>query len=109
MTGGGMMYISRLLFHAIPGKTGEVEKELRTLGEMVKSSHDAKCRILHTHFASYGAPDSVFEQEASDIAALERHIGELTRTAEFQRWSNNVSNLLTQSPKRELYIVSETN
>jgi hypothetical protein len=42
------MYISRLLFHAIPGKTGEVEKQLAKLQQMVQSSDRASCRILHT-------------------------------------------------------------
>ena len=56
------MYVSRLTFHTIPGKTGEAETALRKLQEMVSGAGGAKPRILHTHFASLGAPDIVFEQ-----------------------------------------------
>jgi hypothetical protein len=100
------MYVSRLLFHTVPGKTGEVEKELRKLREMVGSAGGANARILHTHFASLGAPDAIFEQEASDLAALEDQIRKLTANDEFQNWSRRMSPLLTQSPKREVYIVA---
>lgn len=100
------MYISRLLFHAIPGKTGEVEKQLAKLQEMVETDDgNARCRILHTHFASPGAADSIFEQEALDVRSLEANMAQLTATSEFQSWSNNMSKLLTRSPRRELYIV----
>ena len=100
------MYISRLLFHAIPGKTGEVEKELAKLQEMVETDDgNTHCRILHTHFASPGAADAIFEQEASDIKQFELKMAQLTATSEFQNWSHNMSKLLTQSPKRELYII----
>jgi hypothetical protein len=60
------MYVSRLLFHTLPGKTGEVEKELGKLREMVAKAGETGTRILHTHFASIGAPDAVFEQGAPD-------------------------------------------
>jgi hypothetical protein len=102
------MYISRLLFHTIPGNTGEVEKQLAKLQQMVISSNRANCRILHTHFASPGAPDSIFEQEAPDLENLERDMAQLTKTSQFQNWSRNMSKLLTQSPKREIYIVKES-
>jgi hypothetical protein len=101
------MYVSRLLFHTVPGKTGEVEKELRKLREMVAAAGGSNARILHTHFASLGAPDAVFEQDASDLATLEGQIGRLTGSNDFQAWSQRMSGLLTQSPKREVYIVSE--
>jgi hypothetical protein len=45
------MYVSRLLFHTIPGKTAEVEKELKTLREMVRAAGGNGTRVLHTHFA----------------------------------------------------------
>jgi hypothetical protein len=102
---GDRMYISRLLFHTIPGKTGELENELNRLREMVASAGGRNSRILHTHFASLGAPDAVFEQEAADLNALETQISKLTGSSEFQNWSRRVSALLTQSPKREIYIV----
>jgi hypothetical protein len=100
------MYVSRLLFHTIPGKTGEVEQELKKLRDMVRSAGGAQGRVLHTHFASLGAPDAVFEQEAPDLSALEEQIGKLTSSGEFQTWSHRMSGLLTQSPKREVYIVA---
>ena len=65
------MYVSRLLFHTIPGKTGEVEKELKKLSEMVRAAGGNGPRVLHTHFASLGAADAVFEQEAPDFQTLE--------------------------------------
>jgi hypothetical protein len=102
-----MMYLSRLLFHTVPGKTGEVEQGLRKLREMVTAAGGSHARILHTHFASLGAPDAVFEQEAADLMALEEQIRKLTSSADFQTWSRGMSALLTQSPKREVYIVAD--
>ncbi|HJU28013.1 MAG TPA: hypothetical protein VJ718_02520 [Candidatus Binataceae bacterium] len=101
------MYVSRLLFHTIPGKTGEVEKELVKLREMVAGAGGSNVRVLHTHFASLGAPDAVFEQDAPDLATLEGQIRRLTGNDEFQAWSRRMSGLLTQSPKREVYIVAD--
>jgi hypothetical protein len=100
------MYVSRLLFHTIPGKTGEVEAELKKLREMVKAAGGDSARILHTHFASLGAADAVFEQQAPDLQTLEKQIHQLTSSADFQNWSKRMSGLLTQSPKREVYIVN---
>ena len=101
------MYVSRLLFHTSPGKTGEVEKELKTLREMVRAAGGNGTRVLHTHFASLGAADAVFEQEAPDLQTLEQQIHQLTSRQDFQNWSHRMSSLLTQSPKREVYIVNE--
>jgi hypothetical protein len=101
------MYVSRLLFHTLPGKTGEVEKELRKLRDMVASAGGTGARILHTHFASLGAPDAVFEQNAPDLQTLEAEIRKLTGSDEFQAWSRRMSSLLNQSPKREVYIVAQ--
>ena len=100
------MYVSRLLFHTIPGKTGEVEQELKKLQQMVTAAGGTGVRILHTHFASLGAPDAIFEQEAADLTTLEQQISKLTSSADFQTWGRRMSGLLTQSPKREVYIVS---
>jgi hypothetical protein len=68
------MYVSRLTFHTIPGKTGEAEAALRKLQEMVSGAGGHKSRILHTHFASLGAPDIVFEQEVDDLASFEAQV-----------------------------------
>jgi hypothetical protein len=101
------MYVSRLLFHTVPGKTREVEQELKKLRDMVSIPGGTHARILHTHFASLGAADAAFEQEATDLATLEEQIQKLTGSAEFQTWSRRTSALLTQSPKREIYIVAD--
>jgi len=101
------MYVSRLLFHTILGKTAEVEKELKTLREMVGAAGGNGTRVLHTHFASLGAADAVFEQEAPDLQTLEQQIHQLTSRQDFQNWSHRMSSLLTQSPKREVYIVNK--
>jgi hypothetical protein len=101
------MYVSRLLFHTVPGKTREVENELKKLREMVRAAGGKAARVLHTHFASLGAADAVFEQEAPDLQTLEQQINQLTSSQDFQNWSHRMSGLLTQSPKREVYIVSD--
>jgi hypothetical protein len=101
------MYVSRLLFQTVPGKTREVEQELKKLRDMVSAAGGTHARILHTHFASLGAADAAFEQEAADLATLEGQIQKLTGSAEFQTWSRRMSALLTQSPKREIYIVAD--
>jgi hypothetical protein len=76
------MYVSRLLFHTVPGKTREVEQELKKLREMVSAAGGTRARILHTHFASLGAADAAFEQEAANLATLEEQIQKLTGSAE---------------------------
>ena len=101
------MYVSRFTFHTIPGKSGEAEAALRRLQAMVVKAGGPKPRILHTHFASLGAPDIVFEQEVEDLASLEGEIDKLTRDKDFQSWSKKMSPLLRESPKRELYLVAE--
>jgi quinol monooxygenase YgiN len=101
------MYVSRLTFHTHPGKTNEVEQELQTLVAMVRQAGGGRPQILRNHFASLGAPDIVFEQEASDLEALETQIAQVTKRREFQQWSRHMSELLAQSPKREVYTVVE--
>ena len=101
------MYISRLCFHTVPGKTGEAEKMLRKLQEMVASAAGAKPRILHTHFASLGAPDIVFEQEIEELAGFEAQFDKLTENKAFQSWTKKMAPLLRESPKRELYLLAE--
>jgi hypothetical protein len=106
--GKRMSCVSRFAFHAIPGKTGELENELKKLSEMVSAIGAIKPRVLHTHFASPGAPDIVFEQEAPDLASLEGQIKKLTENPEFQSWTKKMSTLLTESPKREIYLIAES-
>jgi hypothetical protein len=49
----------------------------------------------------------VFEQDAPDLEALETQIRQVTEQAEFQQWSQQMSGLLAQSPKREVYLAVE--
>ena len=98
------MYISRLTFHTNPGQTQVVEQELQKLLDMVKNVGGIRPRILRNHFASQGAPDVVFEQEASDLETLETQIKTVTERDDFQQWTGKMSGLLAQSPKREIYI-----
>jgi hypothetical protein len=97
------MYISRLAFHTVPGKTHELEQHLLQLREMVVKAGGTQPRVSRAHFASLGAPDIVFEQEVQDLAALETQLTTVTASAEFHRWTQQMSGLLTQSPKREVY------
>ena len=81
-----------------------MERALGHLRELVEAAGGGRPRVLRTHYASLGAPDLVFEQEAEDLAALEGQIGRVTEGADFQAWSREVAALLAQSPKREVYI-----
>lgn len=101
------MYVSRLTFRTMPGHTREVEQELKRLQELVAGAGGARPRVLRSHFASLGAPDVVFEQEAPDLAALDAQIRQVTESPEFQDWSAHMSLLLTESPKREIYELAE--
>lgn len=99
------MYLSRLTFHTQPGKTHEVEQELGKLVGMVHEVGGLRPRVLHNHFASLGAPDVVFEQEALDLETLESQIKQVTENPAFQQWTGHISALLAQSPKREVYLI----
>jgi hypothetical protein len=90
------MYVSRLNFYTVPGKSGEVEQLLKDLRTMVERQGGALPRILRTYFASLGAPDIVFEQEAFDMAALEEQIAKVTESSEFQEKSRE--NFITNVP-----------
>ncbi len=68
------MYVSRLAFHTIPGKTHEMVQELLKMRDIVVQAGGAEPHVLRTHFASLGAPDAVFEQEAPDLATLESQL-----------------------------------
>ncbi len=101
------MYLSRLAFHTMPGKTHEVEQQLQQLRELVLKAGGSRPRIIRAHFASLGAPDVVFEQDVKDLAAFESQLSQVTESEEFRRWSQQMGNLLTQSPKREVYQIIE--
>jgi hypothetical protein len=105
--GGNAMYVSRLAFHTQPGKTQTVEQKLHKLIAMVNEVGGLRPRVLRNHFASQGAPDVVFEQEAPDLATLETQIKQVSESAVFQEWTGDMSGLLAQSPKREVYLIIE--
>jgi hypothetical protein len=102
------VYVSRLPFHVIPGKTTEVEHQLGTLKAMILQAGGQRCRILRSHFASDGAPDVILEQDADDLATLEDQIKQVTASPEFQEWSRNMSTFLVRTPKREAYLVVDS-
>jgi len=99
------MYVSRLTFHTLPGKTQEVEERLNTLLRWVEHAGGSRPRIMRTHYGSLGAPDLVFEQEVADPGVLETQIKQVTENQEFQQWAKQISGLLEQSSKRELYKI----
>jgi hypothetical protein len=100
------MYVSRMPFHVLPGKTTEVEQRLRTLKRMIDEAGGQRTRILRAHFASDGAPDVVLEQEAEDLGVLESQIKTVTSRQEFQDWSREMSSRLVRPPKREAYLIN---
>ena len=100
------MYLSRLTFHTLPGKTHEAEEKLMTLLTWVENAGGLRPRVMRTHYGSLGAPDLIFEQEVEDPGTLESQIKTVTNNREFQQWAKQVSGLLEQSSKRELYQVT---
>jgi hypothetical protein len=100
------MYVSRLTFHTLPGKTHEVEQKLMTLREWVAEAGGLNPRVMRTHYGSLGVPDVVFEQEVETPDALEYQIKKVTENVRFQEWARQVASLLEQSSKRELYQLS---
>jgi hypothetical protein len=102
------MYVSRITFHTLPGRTQDVEERerLMTLLEWVEQAGGSRPRVMRTHYGSPGAPDLVFEQEVADPSALETQIKKVTGTGDFQQWAKQVSELLEHSSKRELYTVT---
>ena len=99
------MYLSRLTFHTLPGKTQEVEERLLMLRHWVEQAGGENPRVMRTHFGSSGAPDLVFEQEVTDPGTLENQIRAVSAKDDFQQWAREVSGLLAQPSKRELYTV----
>lgn len=102
------MYVSRLTFHTLPGKTHEVEQRLLALRQWVAQAGGLNVRVMRTHYGSLGAPDLVFEQDVPDPVGLEQQIKEVTGNGEFQKWAEQVARLLAQSSKRELYQVNDS-
>jgi hypothetical protein len=101
------VYVSRLTFATRPGHTHAAEEKLRRLRDLVTRAGARNVRVLRTHFASSGAPDLVFEQEAPDLASLEQEIGAVTGDAEFQTLSREISEHLARTTKREVYQIVE--
>jgi hypothetical protein len=101
------MYVSRLTFHTLPGKTQEVEQKLMTLSQWVAEAGGLRPRVMRTHFGSLGAPDLVFEQEVPNPDALELQIKQVTQNSYFPQWAQQVAGLLEQSSKRKLYRISQ--
>jgi len=101
------MYVSRLTFHTLPGRTHEVEQRLLTLRRWVEQAGGTNPRVMRTHYSSSGAPDLVFEQDVEDPGVLEDQIKKVTEFGDFQQWSREVSELLEQPSKRELYCVMD--
>jgi hypothetical protein len=99
------VYLSRLTFHTLPGKTDAVEQKLLTLAHWVSEAGGNNPRIMRTHFGSLGAPDLLFEQEVDDPAALEQQIKMVTEQRKFHKWAQQVAPLLEHSSKRELYKI----
>jgi hypothetical protein len=102
------MYLSRLTFHTLPGRTHEAEEKLMTLLNWVENAGGGRPRVMRTHFGSLGAPDLIFEQEVEDPGTLESQIKQVTENREFQQWAKQVSGLLEQSSKRELYQITSS-
>ena len=99
------MYTSSLMFHTVPGKTGELENELQALLKLVQHAGGENARILHTHFASPAAANVMFVQDAPDLATLEEQIQKVTADLRFQQWTKKIAPLLRQSPNREIYLI----
>ena len=99
------MFLSRLTFHTLPGKTDVVESKLLTLARWVDQAGGIKPRIMRTHYSSLGAPDLLFEQEVQDPGALEEQIKSVTANQEFHHGAQHVPPLLERSSTRELFKI----
>jgi hypothetical protein len=103
------VFLSRLTFHTLPGKTEAVESKLLTLVRWVDQAGGVKPRIMRTHYSSLGAPDLFFEQEVQDPGALEEQIKAVTANHESHQWAQQVAPLLERSSKRELFKIVDGN
>ena len=81
------MYVSRLTFHTMPRQTGEVEQQFLSLQAMVANAGVQACRVFRTRYASLGAPDIVFEQDAMTLPLLNGKIEQVAKSDEFRAWS----------------------
>ena len=102
------MYISRLTFHTLPGKTHQAEEKLMTLLYWVENAGGLRPRVMRTHFGSLGAADLIFEHEVESPGTLASQIEKVTENREFQQWAKQLSALLEQSSKRELYQITSS-
>jgi hypothetical protein len=96
------MYLSRLSFYTRPSHTEEVAQRLRHLADLIVASGMRRPRILRVSMASPGAPDLQFEEEFEALGDLEQGVHRIAATPEFRQWSQETSELLLQSPKREI-------
>jgi hypothetical protein len=99
------VFLSRLTFYTLPGKTDTMEQKLMTLAHWVDQAGGTKPRVMRTHYSSAGAPDLLFEQEVADPGTLEQQIKVVTDKKEFQEWVQEVTPLLERSSKRELFKI----
>jgi hypothetical protein len=76
-----------------------------TLAHWVDQAGGAKSRVMRTYYSSAGAPDLFFEQEVPDPGTLEQQIKTVTEKKEFQEWLQEVTPLLDNSSKRELFKI----
>jgi len=100
------MYLSRLTFHTLPGKTHEAEEKLVTLLYWVENAGGLRPRVMRSHFVSLGAADLIFEHEVEDARTLASQIKQVTENREFRQWAKQLSALLEHSSKRELYQIT---
>jgi len=99
------MYVSRLTFLTLPGKTGEVGHELKTFAWYRQASGWREYENTAHPFCLTWRPDVVFTQDAPELQTLEEQIRKVTAEPTFQQRSRKVSPLLSQSPNREIYMV----
>jgi len=102
------MYLSRLTFHTLPGKTHEAEEKLLTLLYWVENAGGLRPRVMRTYFGSLGAADLIFEHEVEDAGTLASQIRKVTENGEFPQWAKELSGLLKQSSRREFYQITSS-
>jgi hypothetical protein len=102
------VFLSRLTFHTLPGKTDAVENKLLTLARWVDQAGGTNPRVMRTHYSSLGAPDLLFEQEVQDPGTLEQQIKTVTAHKEFHDWAQQLAPLLEHSSKRELFKIIDS-
>ncbi len=96
------MYLSRLSFYTRPSHTEEVAQRLKHLADLIAQSGMRRPRVLRVSMASPGAPDLQFEEEFESLADLDQGVHRIAASDEFRQWSQQTSELLRESPKREV-------